>query len=331
MKNTLLIIFILLGLFDLNGQTIQSSCVTQDSVLEQYREDADRLALRKIYRQNLTYRDSIVIPAIHSDTVLNALIAVYNAISLPARDTVVSMFNLHSFNNPMTNYIEVDADSNSLWMQQLKIGNIPTGSIYIDSLLSLYHLSVSEYFEFNHSFDWQQVILKSDNNYNLPPLTSLFLADSDVVYSYPYNWFGDGNNIWDSIYTDHVELTYSLGWGDCPMGCTKRRFWYFNVYFDCSVEYVGSYGSKLEFVGISDIDRQPISIYPNPFTNQFTIQLPTKEPTRLILYNSLGQEVLNQGFIHSITISTESFSKGIYVYKLIDNNGLIKTGKIVKE
>ena len=132
MKNTLLIIFILLGLFDLNGQTIQSSCVTQDSVLEQYREDADRLALRKIYRQNLTYRDSIVIPAIHSDTVLNALIAVYNAISLPARDTVVSMFNLHSFNNPMTNYIEVDADSNSLWMQQLKIGNIPTGSIYID-------------------------------------------------------------------------------------------------------------------------------------------------------------------------------------------------------
>jgi len=51
----------------------------------------------------------------------------------------------------------------------------------------------------------------------------------------------------------------------------------------------------------------------------------------LILYNSLGQEVLNQGFIHSITISTESFSKGIYVYKLIDNNGLIKTGKIVKE
>lgn len=330
MKNILLILFLLLGLFDLDGQTIQSSCLTADSIHEQYREDAERLALRKIYRQNLNYRNSIVIPAIHSDTVLSAIIAVYNAISLPARDTVVSMFNIHSFTNPVTKFIEVNADSNSLWMQQLKIGNIPTGSSYIDSLLSLYQFTVSVYLVYYHTFDWHQVILKSANNYNLPPLTSLFLADSDVVYSYPYYSMGDGNNIWDSIYTDHVELTYSIGWGDCPLGCTQRRFWVFNVYFDCSVEYVGSYGSKLEFVGISDNEDKLISIHPNPFSNQLTLFNPYNELVNLTLYNSFGQEVLIQSFNHSINIPTETIPHGMYVYNLSNKYGIIKTGKIIK-
>ncbi len=32
----------------------------------------------------------------------------------------------------------------------------------------------------------------------------------------------------DSIYSTHVELTYSYGWGDCPSGCMWRRYWKFS-------------------------------------------------------------------------------------------------------
>lgn len=117
MKLISLFLTIVVGTLTTYGQIVPSSCSAPDSILSKYNDDADRLALRKIYRNNLTYKDSINIPQEHSDTVLNALIAVYNATTLPARDTVVNMFDIHSFPEIIMNGIEVAADSNLSWMQ----------------------------------------------------------------------------------------------------------------------------------------------------------------------------------------------------------------------
>ena len=94
---TLLFLFIAYQISS-NCQIVPSVCTAPDSIVTKYKEDADRLTLRKIYRNNLSFKDSIDIPKVHSDTVLNALIAVYNATTLSERDTVTIMFDIRYLN-----------------------------------------------------------------------------------------------------------------------------------------------------------------------------------------------------------------------------------------
>jgi hypothetical protein len=222
---------------------------------------------------------------------LNALIAVYNATTLPARDTVVSIFDIHTFPEPILNGFNIAADSTLPWMQQLKLGNIPTGNAAIDNVIATYNLSVQSYLTFGNSYPWQNVVFISDNNYNFLPLTADLATIPGVYESEPNFAFGDGNNISDSIYSDHVELIFSLGWGDCPSGCTARRFWKFNIYYDCSVEYVGSYGTPLQITSIAESAFSEISVFPNPFS-QFIQVRGFSETFEYTISNILGQPII---------------------------------------
>ncbi len=264
MKNFTFLLILLFGTIVVNGQTVSSTCTAPDSIVQKYIHDANRLALRKIKAQNLTYKDSILIPYSHSDTVLKALLAVYNATSLPARDTIVTLFNIHTFPIPNINCISISADSSLAWMHQLRNGIIPTGNSQVDSLLAYYYLNIDYYSDWAGWFIYHTVRLVSDSDYNALPLSNVFDSVAGVVITEACNVYGDGNDIYATIYTDHVELIYSLGGGDCPSGCTKRRYWKFNVYFDCTVQYVGSYGSPLYPPANAGLDR---SICPGDSTS----------------------------------------------------------------
>lgn len=245
MKKKLFFLIIFLGFKIAVGQTVVSSCSASASVVALYKDDADRLAVRKIFRIGSNYMDSIKISKLWSDTVLNALVAVYNATTLPARDSVVTMFNVHTFPNPVLNKIEVSADSNLAWMHQLQNNIIPTGNLSVDSLISDNNLHLSSYQNWFHFMPYQTAILQSDSNLNIVALANKFLSLPGVFYAEPSIYAGDGNEIQDSIYPTFVELNYSYGWGDCEAGCISRHFWKFRVFHDCSVEFVGSYGTPL--------------------------------------------------------------------------------------
>ena len=73
------------------SQTVPSSCTAADSIVKLYNDDADRLAMRHTFNFNLPYKDSITINKPLHKTYINALLAVFNAINLPARDTVVQL------------------------------------------------------------------------------------------------------------------------------------------------------------------------------------------------------------------------------------------------
>lgn len=235
------------------SQTLVSSCSASDSIKALYIKDADRLTLRKIYTQNLSYVDTIIIPHTHVDTVLRALIAVYNATALPARNAVISQYNIHTFPNPNLNTMEVSADSNLSWMHQLKLGNIPTGNTQVDHLISKYHLTVQNYTSYYGWFSYHTVIFTSDSSYNLPPLADSCSIISGVYNATPSSFIGDGNDISASIYPNYVQLVYSLGWGDCPSGCINRHYWTFNVYYNCSIQYSGESGTPLPVATVPTI------------------------------------------------------------------------------
>jgi len=79
----------------------------------------------------------------------------------------------------------------------------------------------------------------------------------------------------------------------------------------------------------ADIESQGVKIYPNPFTN--TINLDTATPIKTIeVYKILGKRV----HVSSKTRNFENFAptltRGIYLLKIINQNGQTSTKKLVK-
>jgi len=319
-----------------SAQTVPSICTAPDTIVSKYEADADRLALRKIYLDSLPYIDSIIIPQEHSDTVLKALLAVYNATSLPARDTVVVMFDIHSFPYNSLNLFYFAADSNLSWMQALKNGILPSGNQVIDSLLSLFNFSIYQYSSHLGLSLHHSVYFISESNYNLLALTSLISTLPDILYSQGSGYGGDGYRITDKIYSDHIELTYSTGWGDCPSGCIKRRYWKFNVYFDCSVEYVESYGDLLPSTGtppptgIIEPSKNLLIVYPIPTSQSVTVQHSTEvKKENLSIYNLLGVKM--QVEVHKDRqIDLSHLPDGVYFLRIHTEKGIV-TRRVVKQ
>lgn len=70
------------------------------------------------------------------------------------------------------------------------------------------------------------------------------------------------------------------------------------------------------------------SIFPNPFSNE--IRINALDGT-VIVYNALGQEVINQPVGTSVSINTQNLPKGAYIVKAFNFNGeVVKTVKLVK-
>ncbi len=227
------------------SQTVLSSCTAPANVLNMYLNDADRLALRRIYQQNLTYVDSVQIPQNRTDTILKALIAVYNATALPARNAVVNTYSIHTFPIPNMDRVIVAADSIHPWMQQLKQGNLNTGNTQINNLISTYSLGIQNYNNFSGIFSFHVVTFRSDSNYNMAQMADLFANIPTVAFTETVGVVGDGNNITAAIFPNYVELTYSIGWEDCPSGCIKHHYWVFRVNYNCAVEFAGESGTPI--------------------------------------------------------------------------------------
>ncbi|MCX8056478.1 MAG: T9SS type A sorting domain-containing protein [Ignavibacteria bacterium] len=83
---------------------------------------------------------------------------------------------------------------------------------------------------------------------------------------------------------------------------------------------------------------QLLQNYPNPFNPYTTIEFQLPEPSivTLIIYNSLGQEITKlidneemEAGINSVTFDATGLASGIYFYKLIVNNSIQKTKRML--
>jgi hypothetical protein len=85
-------------------------------------------------------------------------------------------------------------------------------------------------------------------------------------------------------------------------------------------------------VGIQQAKQDAdVSLFPNPFSTQLTFSLADNVQTTVLLYDFLGQQILQQTFTNSTTINTAQLADGIYFYELRGNKGMLKTGKLVKQ
>jgi hypothetical protein len=74
-----------------------------------------------------------------------------------------------------------------------------------------------------------------------------------------------------------------------------------------------------------------VSVFPNPTTNELNLFTNTGEKYELIIYDSASRRVLEHTFTGSTTISMEKYPNGLYVYDLLLDDVLVKTGKVVVE
>jgi hypothetical protein len=83
---------------------------------------------------------------------------------------------------------------------------------------------------------------------------------------------------------------------------------------------------------------QRFSVYPNPFSNRLTVQLPSGISGKLLveLYNSTGSLVRSNevavtgGDLQLNFTGTDKLVPGLYLYKLVQNNRLLASGKVVE-
>lgn len=73
------------------------------------------------------------------------------------------------------------------------------------------------------------------------------------------------------------------------------------------------------------------SIFPNPFSDQLTIKTSNLSAWKIQIFNSAGRLQTSASFSTlNKTITTHSFPSGLYFYKIIDDQGNLFTGKLLK-
>ncbi len=87
-------------------------------------------------------------------------------------------------------------------------------------------------------------------------------------------------------------------------------------------------------VGINDyVFNDKVSMFPVPFKDQFTIRVEGatgSEQYELIVFNTVGQVVLQEQVRSNQTIDSRSLDVGMYTIKLLEKNKVLSVGKVVK-
>jgi hypothetical protein len=209
---------------------------------EIYRADAARLALREVRESKPLQDASPEIPADKAENYYRALVHIYNSASAWG-DTVTKIIPIHTFPDIELKQMIVSFEDGLKWTQPWRDGDRFTGNPAVDSLLTRFDLHLRNY------YDWpwaHAVVLEASRFLNLRAVSKKFSSIEGVRYAEPNGWMGDGNNI-QAEWPDPLllQLTYSIGYGDCPAGCINRRFWDFEVYINGTVNFLRAYGSPL--------------------------------------------------------------------------------------
>ncbi|MEL6866072.1 MAG: T9SS type A sorting domain-containing protein [Bacteroidota bacterium] len=317
----------------LSGQWVASSCEAPDSIVAKYEFDAAKLALRRTYEVQIGDTAAIEIVQDIQDSVMRALLAVYNAVELDAREDVVEIYDIHAFADPNVNSVLLMVDTSYDWVSSLLDIGL-SGNTFIDSLLFLYELEVSS---FTHISGNEVLLrLKTEQAINSRALGLEMAGEEGII-----NWVEDlvagesPRDITYSVHDEYIELVYRYSWGDCTAGCIYDHFWRFRVDENCMVSFEEDFGTPLSTQNVEDLVG--ISVFPNPTTDEVQINLlgPGRKDLKMQLYNATGQlirsfELNSRTGLLSTSLSLYGLPMGIYFIAFQSEDSVL-TEKIWKQ
>lgn len=347
MKKLLIILFILFSINSLKAQ-VSSSCDVPSDLFAAYDLDVKDLSIIRIIESNSPDTSQISLSQEHQDTIWSGLAAIYNAFSIPERDSVFDIYCVHNEsgrNSVLSDQLNIGIDASCSWFYNWENLTIYTGNTALDNLLQQYGFSIDDFHTYSSGFTYAS--FSTDQIINMTAL-----CDSIEVLSTEINFAESGYSMGDSKKSmsydrigDEQFYNFRIGWGDCPSGCINKYIWSFKVnYSDCSVEYLGTGQSLGSSQNIPDPDNCNItntseiggnilelSIYPNPAKDFINITIPS------LVKESSTIEVLsiNGELIESVSVNgreaqllVEHWNKGLYIIR-VKNNESVYTQKVL--
>lgn len=99
--------------------------------------------------------------------------------------------------------------------------------------------------------------------------------------------------------------------------------------------YQHEYYEECYIVGVEEtvISKQQFLVYPNPAKNDIRIvaQLNISSDLLFVMYNLRSEIILEERLIdfNNMLMNIDNLKEGLYLYRIIDNNGLVQNGKII--
>ncbi len=249
------------------AQPVASSCDGGSNLVSSWNADAWQVAYQRLSELKSPALNGVDLPEAVRDSVLRAVFAVYNATSIPARDTVIDLLEIRPVLEKDLHRVQVLVDTSYGWTANWLDSVSLTGNSWIDFLVNTYALKVEAV---QIVPDWVSnydaaVTLVSPKFLNPDFLAGLIANSSGVSFAYALNYGGDGDHVFFEKKPNWVEITFRHGWQDCPTGCVFHRDWLFRVHPDCSVEFVSSYGDLLgTTVAVKNLPIEDAKIWPVP-------------------------------------------------------------------
>lgn len=199
---------------------LSGSIAPPDSVRQAYYKDAQQLAVRTMAAEN---DPTVRIPDHRVEPFYDALLAVYDARRIPARDSIL---DIHAREQVSLHEISVGVDATVGWTEAWQNEEGQTGYARIDDLLETYELSLERYLDFD---DKGAAILRSKDPLNPAGLRTRFEDIPGVRYVESNSQMGHGADIRADVHETGIRLRYTRGWGDCFSGCIHEKTWTFRV------------------------------------------------------------------------------------------------------
>lgn len=321
MKKLITTLMMAIACCSLHAQT-PSDCTVPVELRNHYERDVKHLALQRILDQQSPYADSIDIPAIYQDSIWSGMAAIFNATSMPQRDTVFDIRCIHETSNytPLYDYLQVAVDLSYSWTHNWQNLNIVTGMPDLDTLLLTYGFRVSRFYDL---VGFHIAELETDQYINMLPVKDSLEAFDGVNFcSLEYTGI-DGNRLFYSLDGDEKTFHFKLAWGDCPSGCMSYSSYNFLVHDDCSVSNLGTthlwwdpppYPINCNIT--ARVGNNPYlsqyEVFPNPAHDCITIAGNNMAACVYTLSNVLGQQ-LKAGTLSENTIHIGDLNNGLYV------------------
>jgi hypothetical protein len=149
------------------------------------------------------------------------------------------------------------------------------------------------------------------------------------------------NDISSGLFEGGISFTVTEGWGTTVSGSRSidGSGTDFNsdittlIYFSNGTQTWGT--PYYVLAGINDIsETSNILLYPNPTSSQLHLSFTNASQynAQIFLTDILGQQVYSSPITQSeSTHDISKFPSGIYTWRVMENNAIIKTGKVVKE
>lgn len=82
--------------------------------------------------------------------------------------------------------------------------------------------------------------------------------------------------------------------------------------------------------GVDELtEKDIVNVFPNPVEDKFNVTV--EGSCEIAIYDAASRKLMQKRFTNSTSINTQQLARGIYIYKITNESGTIKEGKIVKQ